>query len=103
MKIATKILSIIDIIASPRFLILVSTLLVVNYGLDRNPFLSVPLVQRGVRPLLDRFLPPLSLAPEQMGRSRVVASTALVVRRHPLIACFQPKESKLSESEEPND
>ena len=29
--------------------------------LDRNPFLSVPLAQRGVRPLLGRVLPPLVL------------------------------------------
>jgi hypothetical protein len=29
--------------------------------LDRNPFLSVPLAQRGVRPLLGRILPPLVL------------------------------------------
>jgi len=44
------------------FFIVVSTLVVVECRLDRNPFLSVPLVQRGVRPLLDRFLPPLALA-----------------------------------------
>jgi hypothetical protein len=42
------------------FFVVVSTLVMIECRLDRNPFLSVPLVQRGVRPLLGQFLPPLA-------------------------------------------
>ena len=44
-----------------HFFIEVSTILMIECRLDRNPFLSVPLAQRGVRPLLGRILPPLVL------------------------------------------
>ena len=46
---------------------MVSTILMIECCLDRNPFLSVPLAQRGVRPLLGRVLPPLVLVAGLIG------------------------------------